>query len=194
MHEVIKKLLTILVAIIFLGFESFIFILRNITIDYKISNTSDIADIVNNKNSKDLSSYVIIDKEPIAFAEYSGGGDNLYYFVEKDDNVYILFANKNTINNIDFDKLPSDYKIYGITTKYINKFKEIILYAYNDRYDENLTNETFDSKLGYVYLNTTLDKYALTPEYNMLIIVFGLMFIVTFVYGFGGIIKYYVKR
>ena len=189
MEEYNKKLLTIILSVIFICFAISFTELRTITIDYKSSDVKDINIIMNKKDNEELMSYVVIKDKPIEFASYEEDNDNIYFFCKNGDKTYVVFGNKLSISN-----LKEGSKITGVTTKIVKKFKDVIIEGYNDRYSDKLTLDNFNEKIGTVYLNTNAGKYDMTTKYNTLILIFVLMAIVTFIYGVIGSIICVIKN
>ncbi len=186
-----KRIATLIVAILFLLFSLFFRYLRKDMREYKLSNPIDFINTMNTKNNVDLSSYLVINSKLIEFANNPNEEENSYYMMFDNDKIYIIFGDKQTIDNIHED---IEYKIHGVTKKITNKFKEVIIEAYKERYNKELTLDDFGTKVSNTYLSTIYTEKDLTTGYNTLIIIFDLMTLVTFVYGFLGAIIRGVRR
>ena len=190
-YEFKKRIATLIIALLLLLFSLFFRYLRKDMLEYKLSNPINFFDTLGMDNSVDLNSYVILNSEPIEFANNPDEEENSYYMIFDNDKIYIIFGDKAII-----DKIPSNtgHRIYGVTKKITNKFKDVIIESYKERYNKDLTLDDFGTKVNNIYLSTIYTGKDLTTGYNTLIIIFDLMALVTFVYGFLGAIIRGVRR
>ncbi len=190
-----KKILPLIIGIIFLIVAAVTWYLREEVVNEKLKSTKDMHETILMEDNTEKSSYVTINYYPYGFADYSDDEDNAYYIVADEKYFYIAYMNKNEVKKYTKEKLKAGIKLNGTTANVPYDVKKLAVEAYNKWYSDvedfkPIYIAQFDDLFGSIYLDTTKTKYALTTEYNGIYIVSLLVGICLSIYGLYITISY----
>ena len=183
-----KKILPLIIGIIFLLIAAFTWYLREGVVNEKLKNTKDLHETILMDDNIEKSSYVTINYYPYGFADYEDDENNAYYIVADEKYFYIAYMNKKKVEKLTKEELQNGVKLEGSTASVPYDVKKLAVDAYNEWYSDvedfkPIYTAQFDDMFGSIYLDTTKTKYALTTEYNGIYIVSLLIGICLTIYG-----------
>ena len=183
-----KKILPLIIGIIFLLIAAFTWYLREGVVNEKLKNTKDLHETILMEDNIEKSSYVTINYYPYGFADYEDDENNAYYIVADEKYFYIAYMNKKKVEKLTKEELQKGVKLEGSTANVPYDVKKLAVDAYNEWYSDvedfkPIYTAQFDDMFGSIYLDTTKTKYALTTEYNGIYIVSLLIGICLTIYG-----------
>ena len=183
-----KKILPLIIGIIFLLIAAFTWYLREGVVNEKLKNTKDLHETILMEDNIEKSSYVTINYYPYGFADYEDDENNAYYIVADEKYFYIAYMNKKEVEKLTKEELQKGVKLEGSTANVPYDVKKLAVDAYNEWYSDvedfkPIYTAQFDDMFGSIYLDTTKTKYALTTEYNGIYIVSLLIGICLTIYG-----------
>ena len=183
-----KKILPLIIGIIFLLIAAFTWYLREGVVNEKLKNTKDLHETILMEDNIEKSSYVTINYYPYGFADYEDDENNAYYIVADEKYFYIAYMNKKKVEKLTKEELQNGVKLEGSTASVPYDVKKLAVDAYNEWYSDvedfkPIYTAQFDDMFGSIYLDTTKTKYALTTEYNGIYIVSLLIGICLTIYG-----------
>ena len=183
-----KKILPLIIGIIFLLIAAFTWYLREGVVNEKLKNTKDLHETILMEDNTEKSSYVTINYYPYGFADYEDDENNAYYIVADEKYFYIAYMNKKEVEKLTKEELQKGVKLEGSTANVPYDVKKLAVDAYNEWYSDvedfkPIYTAQFDDMFGSIYLDTTKTKYALTTEYNGIYIVSLLIGICLTIYG-----------
>ena len=183
-----KKILPLIIGIIFLLIAAFTWYLREGVVNEKLKNTKDLNETILMDDNIEKSSYLTINYYPYGFADYEDDENNAYYIVADEKYFYIAYMNKKKVEKLTKEELQNGVKLEGSTASVPYDVKKLAVDAYNEWYSDvedfkPIYTAQFDDMFGSIYLDTTKTKYALTTEYNGIYIVSLLIGICLTIYG-----------
>ena len=190
-----KKLLPLIIGLVLILITIILGVIRENIVEKKLEEAKNLHETIIMSNNAERSSYVTINYYPYVFADYSDDKDNAYYIVADNTYFYIVFMNRKEAENLTEEQLKQGYLLKGTTQNTPYDVKELAVNAFNEWYEDvedfkPMSVLDFDNRFGNIYLDTTKTKYALTTDYNAIIVLLGIVGFIAFVNGMYRTVSY----
>lgn len=190
-----KKLLLVIIGVIFVAITIMLGIIRENAVDKKLSKSMDMHNTILSSDNEEKSSYVTINYYPYAFAYYNDESSNAYYIVADEKYFYIAYMNQKKVEKLTEEDITKGYKLKGVTKSVPYDIKELCIEAFNEWYEdeedfEPISIADFNNYFGSIYLDTTKTKYGLTTGFNALFYFSIFITTITFIPGVYSTVSY----